>query len=246
VQGAGAAPDAAQVGGGVVDTGGVTKKLVRELEACRDLPNPNDLLTRLGGILFETAVVESARRGLLGDLEAIVASGDGSTLCTGASPYGKRLCEHSQWDKCDCEKIFTDPDAQWGWDPQRRRYYFGHRFYEIATGVSGHDLPLAISMEPANGSDFTASLSTFDRLDKHLRPHGWSVGYYIADSGHDGEPNYRFLIERGATPVIRLATPAPAVHPQRPHRNPPRPQRRPEGLPLLPPGRHHQGPLAHR
>jgi len=194
----------------------VTATLLRELEAARDLPNPNDLLERLAELLLQTAVLESARRGLLGDLQALVVSGDGSSLRTGASPFGRRVCGHTRFDKCECEKVFSDPDAEWGWDPHHRCFFFGHRFYEIATGVAGHDLPLALSLDPGNAHDTGASLRTMERLYKVLRTQGWAIGTYIADSGHDAEGVYRYLLDRQASPVIPLKDAAVARHPSHP------------------------------
>ena len=47
---------------------GATEKLLAELKATRDNPNPNDLLERLSALLLEVGAMESARRGLLGKL----------------------------------------------------------------------------------------------------------------------------------------------------------------------------------
>ncbi len=193
-------------------------RVARELEAARELDNPNDLLTRLSTILVTVAVTESAERGLLGELDHIVAGGDGSPLVTGASKFGKKTCEHSRYERCDCDRIWSDPDARYGWDPHRDRYFFGHHFYEVSVSSQGHDLPLALRLDPGNGSDFTASLRTFDHLGKTLKQHEvtWSIDTVVLDAGHDGEAVYRYFIDRGARPVIPLKADAPATHPTRP------------------------------
>jgi len=193
-------------------------RVAKELQAARELDNPNDLLSRLSLLLVEVAVTESARRGLLGALDHIVAGGDGSPLVTGASKFGKKSCEHSRYQRCDCDRIWTDPDALYGWDPHRERYFFGHHFYEVSVSTQGHDLPLALRLDPGNGSDFTASLRTFEHLRKtldHLELL-WSIGTAVLDAGHDGEAVYRYFIDQGTRPVIPLKCDAPAVHPNRP------------------------------
>lgn len=196
----------------------VTARLVGELDAAKELANPNDLLTRLAEVLVDVAVLESARRGLLGDLNHIVAGGDGSPLRTGANRHGKRACGHGFLERCDCAKLYTDPDAEWGWDNHRDEWFFGHHFYEVSCSTSGHDLPLALRLDPGNGSDFTASLRTVDHLRKLLASKnlGWSFEYFIADAGHDAEAIHNYLVDRGVKPVIPLKRDARATHPTRP------------------------------
>ena len=200
-----------------VDTAGVTEKLVAELKQAEHLDNPNDLLTRLGEILIDVAVGESGRRGLLGDVQRLVLGGDGSPLRTGANRYGKRVCGHRHHERCDCAKLYSDPDAQWGWDSHRKQWFFGHHFYEISSSEGAHDLPLAIRMDPANGSDFTASLRTFEHLRKTLRRRApdWQVSRFIADAGHDAEAIYGYFVDQDIVPVIPLKADAPATHPGR-------------------------------
>lgn len=194
----------------------VTAKLAAELAASAALPNPDDLLGRLSAILLAVGVQPSAARGLLGDVRKLTVSGDGSPLVTGASRYGKRTCDHPKTERCDCPRIFDDPDARVGYDSHRERYIFGHHFYEDSVSVAGHDLPLAIRLDPGNTTDYTASLLTLDRLRKALAPLGMGIRHFIADAGHDGEANYRYCVEAGILPLIPLRGEAPATHPERP------------------------------
>jgi hypothetical protein len=197
---------------------GVTEKLIAELRAARELPNPRDLLARLSALLLEVAVLESARRGLLGDLGKLVVSGDSSVLETFANGNGRRTCEHGRFERCDCPRTYADPDAAWGYDSYRECFFFGYKFYELDVSGSGHDLPLFVALNPANESDFTALPQATERLLKLWRERElpWSIWAMPLDAGHDGEPIYRFLLEHGIRPVIPLKQDAPAVHPQRP------------------------------
>jgi len=205
-------PDEAQA-----DLGSVTERLVQELSKSEHLPNANDLLGRLSDILIDVAVLESAKRGLLGDVEALTLGSDGSPLRTGANRFGKRACDHSPRERCDCPRIFTDPDATWGWDSHRKVWFFGHHFYETSASIAGVDLPLSIRLDPANETDMTASLRDLDHLRRALRERGsdFSIAKWVADAGHDAEAIYGYCIDRGIIPIIPLAKEAPAQHPQR-------------------------------
>jgi len=195
---------------------GVTARLVQALKQSQTLPNPNDVLGRLSQILLEVAVKESARRGLLGDLQQLLVCGDGSALPTGANRHGKRTCDCPKKSRCDCPRIYSDPDANVGYDCHRDLFFFGHHMYEIVVSVQGHDLPLALRLDPASTSDFVAAPKTLEHLRKLLRDQSdMKLGAAIFDAGHDGKPLYKFVMRHDMTPVIPLSVPAPAHHPTR-------------------------------
>ena len=196
----------------------VTRRLVEQLSQAEDQASPQDLLQRLSELLLQLAVVRSARMGLLGDLGDLIVGGDGSPLRTGASRHGKRDCDCDAATRCDCPRVYRDPDAAWGYDSHRDCYFFGHHIYELTASAAGHDLPLHVRLDPGNETDFTASLRATDRLLKLLRrslPQA-RVRYLLQDAGHDGEHNYRYALHHGIIPVIPLSRDAPAIHPQRP------------------------------
>jgi len=210
-----------------------TQQLVTRLLATKDQKNPEDLLQRLAEMLVELAVVKSANEGLLGPLDALIACGDGSGLKTGASKHGKRVCDCPRSSRCDCDRIYQDPDAAVGWDSYRECFFYGHHVYELTVSSGGHDLPIHLRLDPGNESDYTASLNALDRLLKHLRDRHpeIQIRYFVQDAGHDGEHNYRFAIDNGIIPIIPLAKDAPASHPQRPDL-----ELSPRGIPLCPAG----------
>ncbi|MBD3182759.1 hypothetical protein GF312_10735 [Candidatus Poribacteria bacterium] len=186
----------------------LTKKLKDDLIKDEDEPRPDDLLKRLEDILIKCAIIPSARRGLLGDTDSLIISGDGSPLVTGASHNGKPACECREngiYD-CDCSRYYTDANADWGYDSYRDCYYFGHTYYQHIASISGHDLPLHVSITRASESDFTQSMKDFDRMRKTFREHGleWLIDKTVYDSGHDSVGNYQYLMEQGITPVIAL------------------------------------------
>jgi hypothetical protein len=145
---------------------------------------------------------------MLGDLKNLIVCGDGSSLVTGASPYGTPSCQcrKNGLFKCDHDRFFSDPTANWGWDSYREVFYFGHTFYQHVVSTSGHDLPVHLTIGQASESDFTLSLKSFDRLIKTARENKLdlkidAVGY---DAGHDGRGVYDYLLAKHLSPVIAL------------------------------------------
>jgi len=196
----------------------LTEKIAMELDKSRESSNPEDFTTRLNTLLLEAAVRVSAQKGLLGKLDKLVISGDGSPLPTGASGHGRKECGHSKRERCECPRRFADPNAQRGYDAFRKSYYFGYHFYELVTGSKGHDLPLYLTLAPANVPENGMALRSLERLRKHLRD--WmpnaTLGTAIFDAGHDNMATHRYLISHGIKPVIPLSCDAPARHPTRP------------------------------
>lgn len=195
----------------------VTRKLRDELKASEDQPRPDDLLRRLEDILILCAVIPSAKRGMLGDTGALILSGDGSALVTGASPRGKPscLCRKDGIYDCQCPRYYSDSTANWGYDSYRDCYYFGHTYYQHVVSSNGHDLPLHISISRASETDFTLSMRDMDRLKKALREHGleWKIDNAVYDAGHDATGVYEYLMDdNGINPVIAL-NPRHGTHP---------------------------------
>lgn len=199
------------------ETERVSETLRKQLLDARDCTNPDDLNTRLGHILLSCAVIESAQRGLLGELSALPLSGDGSPIPSAASGRGHRCCACEGKTRCDCPRRYSDPSATWGYDSYRETYYFGHHFYEVGVYADGVDLPLHVRIDPANETDHTASMKAIDWLGKAFRDDypGLTGERFIADAGHDGMPVYRFCQDWSLKTVIPLSKPAPASHPSR-------------------------------
>jgi len=89
-------------------------KLLRE----EDQPIPDDFNHRLEQLLLKCALIPSAQKGLLGNLNALELFGDSSPLPSNASPYGKATCNCRQEGiyNCDHDRIYSDNTATWGWD----------------------------------------------------------------------------------------------------------------------------------
>ena len=194
----------------------LTRQLTDELVQHSTQPRPDDFLKRMEDALINTAVIPSARRGLLGELHRVVVCGDGSALVTGASPAGKPSCQcrTEGTSQCACPRFYSDPTADWGYDSYREVYYFGHTFYQHLVSSRGHDLPVHIAIGPASESDFTLSLKSLDRFTKASREHQLDLTIYAAvyDAGHDSLGNYEYLQAKQINPVIVL-NPRTGQHP---------------------------------
>lgn len=178
---------------------------------------PDDLATRLTELLHLVAVVPSAQAGLLGAIDRLVVAGDTSVLPTGAATHGSKTCEHSRFERCDCPRVYADPDATIGYDANADCPYFGHRFGEITCGAGKHDLPLIIDLNTANVPDVVAGPLLIERLTKALRVWLPSAAIKVAvfDAGFDAEALHTYLIGQGIDPVIPLKTAASPHHPTR-------------------------------
>jgi len=106
-------------------------------------------------ILKECAVLPSSKLGLLGNPNKLAVAGDGAPLLTGASPYGKRICDCRSKGiyRCNCKRVFTDPHANWGWDSYHEQRFYGHTLFSITSADSKKDLPLYLRLVQGSRND---------------------------------------------------------------------------------------------
>lgn len=194
----------------------ITENVKEQLLLSSNLPRPNDFQKRLEDLLVKVALIPSAQRGLLGELNRLIICGDGSALPSGANTYGKPSCNCRAQGifSCSHDRFYTDPTADWGYDSYRECYYFGHTFYQHCISTNGHDLPIHITIGQASESDFTLSMKSLDRFQKACAENQLPVKIYAAayDSGHDGRGNYDYLLAKSINPVIAI-NPRQGQHP---------------------------------
>lgn len=198
-----------------------TMKLVTGLIARRDQASPADRTHRINALLLSCGLAESGRRGLLGDLDALIAAGDGSSLPTSAFGLGKRTCTCPRSAKCLCDRIYADPDARRGYDAYRKSPFFGYFFYEFCAPAGGHDLPLYVRLDPASTSEHERAAHAREGLVKLLRDDatGLRIKAIVQDCGHDSLADHLHIRSFGIRPVIPLRgadEPERVVHPKRP------------------------------
>jgi hypothetical protein len=146
---------------------GVLQKLVEQIQKDKNEPVPNDLEKRLNEILVRVAVKPSAMLGLL-DISSLTIAGDGSTLESQASHWGKRTCDCKKFGiyKCDHPRKFSDLDATWGWDTIQEGFVWGYRYYQFVASGQKHDLPMYLKIGPANTHEATMCVRGMERMFK--------------------------------------------------------------------------------
>jgi len=162
---------------------------------------PHDLLQK---IFKECFVLPSAKLGLLGDIEHLRIAGDGSSVRTGASRYGKMTCTCRKQGvfNCRCPRRYSDPDASWGWDSYREEYYYGRGLYAFSAADSPYDLPVYLLFHKAERHDSVAFVpSFFDFM--HLYPE-FRFEECLLDSAHDAYAIYELLHHFDMSAVIDL------------------------------------------
>lgn len=182
----------------------ITEKLVNRSLREKNIhyaPKAHDLLQKLFQLQF---VQPSADKGLLGNIQALSVIGDGTPVLTGGRAYGKFLCDcrkRGDW-KCSCKRQFSDPDANYGWDSYREKYYYGRTLYMISAADSVYNLPLYPRLLRASTHDSVSWICTYREL-RHWYA-DWKLGEAILDSAHDALPIYTLLEHDDVSSIIDL------------------------------------------
>lgn len=178
---------------------------------------------RMQQILGKVAIARSAKMGLLPRLLDIAA--DGSAIRTHARPAGRRPDEPVE----EGHRHYSDPEATWGFDATRDRYYFGHKAHAFVVRTKTHELPLRIDIGAAHEPDGVLAALDLHDLAHLLAEHApaCKVRSIIADAAYDAEAFYTLVDAIDAAPVI-------ALNPANPVRN--TPDTDADGVPLCPGG----------
>ena len=153
-------------------------------------------------IFSDVCVASSRDLGIIPD--EVDVSGDGTCIQTGASHYGRKICDCPEF-QCDCPRKFSDPNATWGWDSHNERYFYGYTGYFISTYNRdlNADLPLYLRLVQANRHDSVSavvSLAEFRDLYPDL-----TVNTFIHDSACDNAATYELLHKWNIDAVIALS-----------------------------------------
>ena len=186
---------------------GVTDKLVSLI--INDENRFRRLLSRrperfLQRIFARVAVDSSVDLGLVP--VSLAASGDGTCMKTGASHYGRKVCECTKNGvySCSCARKFSDPNANWGWDSHNERFFYGYSGYFISTYNKDLkiDLPIYLRLVQASRHDSVSAivaLAEFRELSPNIR-----MDTFISDSACDNYATYRLLDHWDISAVIAL------------------------------------------
>ena len=155
-------------------------------------------------IFARVSVDSSAGLGLLA--EDFSASGDGTCIAAGASHYGEKvcMCKENGIYKCTCDRKYSDPSANWGWDSQKEKYFFGYSGYFISSYNRDLklDLPLHLRLVQASRHDSVSAVFALAEF-KELNP-GLRMNTFISDSASDNQATYELLDHWGIDAVIAL------------------------------------------
>src|SRR5579875_2686124 len=121
-------------------------------------PLPFDLLMSL----FRDQFIQvSASLGIIGDVSALSVAGDGTPVRTAAFPRSKRICDCKKRgiNQCTCNRLYSQPDCDIGWDSHRNCHYFGYHLYMFTASDSRYDLPLYPRLGRASRHDSVSLIS---------------------------------------------------------------------------------------
>lgn len=181
---------------------GIVKKLVSYAINGR-LPDfrPEKILQQF---LARCLVDSSAKMGLLGDTSSLSVAFDGSPFYSGASHYGIKVCDCRSKGifSCKCPRRYSDPNAKWGWDSYREKWFFGDTLFNVTASDSPNDLPIYIRMVQASRHDSVTTV--FALRDIHNIYPEFKFKNFIADGAMDNYPTYELLDHYNIMPFIAL------------------------------------------
>jgi len=154
---------------------------------------------------FSRLVVDtSSNMGLLGHSDALSIAGDGSPFLSGASSYGIKVCDCKSKGiyNCKCYRRYSDPDATWGWDSYRERYFFGDTLYAFTATGAQHDLPVYLRMVQAKRHDSITTVFALQEV-RELFP-SMTIKDAIFDGAMDNYPTYELCMHWNIRPFIPL------------------------------------------
>lgn len=182
---------------------GVVGKLAKKVMDGRT-PFPLRAEKLIQEIFARCFVDVSIHIGLIPDPLELVLSGDGSSLRTGSSPHGVKVCvcRKNGVFNCDCGRRLSDPEASWGWDSYRNVYYYGYSMYVLTAASSVNELPMYIRLVQAGRHDSVTGIVSLAEF-RDIYP---SLGFskFLADSAHDAYPYYELMKFWDVEPFIDL------------------------------------------
>lgn len=159
---------------------------------------------RLFDFFQDQILTVSANLGLLGDLSALSAAGDGTPVVTSAYPRSKPTCKCRALGKADYNhpRLYSQPDCNSGWDSAREKYFNGYHLYMISAADSKHDLPLYPRLQPASRHDAVSLVMSTVEFQQRFSLS--TVDKMLLDAAHDAEAIDMLLDHQNMEPFIDL------------------------------------------
>lgn len=181
---------------------GVTKKLVSlAIRGKLREERPEVIFQKF---LARCVVDTSAKMGILGDSSKLSIAMDGSCYKSGASHFGVKICDCKSKGiySCKCPRMYSDPDARWGWDSYHEEYYYGDTLFSTTASDSPYDLPIYLRIAQATRHDSILTVFALNEVRK-LFPN-LVMKNFLADGAMDNYPTYKLLQHYDMTPFIPL------------------------------------------
>ena len=154
--------------------------------------------------LFQKEFLEQSVKRELITPESLAVAGDGTPVMTSHRERRKRICDCAEKGitDCKCDRHFSQPDCDIGWDSSRDCFYHGYDLYMIVASDSDSDLPVFPLLNPASKHDSHGFLETYFRMKSFLPD--FHVNKWLLDSAHDAMPYYLYCRKNGISPFIDL------------------------------------------
>ena len=152
--------------------------------------------------IFRTCFMDCSIASGIVNPEKLRLAGDGTPVVTAARFRSHHVCDC--WKRgihnCTCNRFFSQPDCNVGWDSSREVWYFGYDMYVLTD--SEHDLPLFAILHQASKHDSHGFCEAFFRhtaFSPDLMPK-----QLLLDSAHDSMAMYEFCRKQHIQPFIDL------------------------------------------
>ena len=134
--------------------------------------------------------------------DSLSIAGDGTPVVTSHRERKKRICKCKEEGitDCKCNRYFSQPDCDIGWDSSRDCVYHGNDLYMLVDSKS--DLPVFPHYSCASKHDSHGFLHAFFRMKSFLPD--FKVSKLLLDSAHDAMPYYEYCKRKNITPFIDL------------------------------------------
>ena len=154
--------------------------------------------------LYQKEFLEQSVKRELITPESLAVAGDGTPVMTSHRERRKRICDCAEKGitDCKCDRYFSQPDCDIGWDSSRDCFYHGYDLYMIVASDSDSDLPIFPLLNPASKHDSHGFLETYFRVKSFLPD--FHVNKWLLDSAHDAMPYYLYCRKNGISPFIDL------------------------------------------
>ena len=180
----------------------IEKISVEELiEQLRNTPLSADQpYARLFQIFHDVFLMHSASLGLI-NMDKLVLSGDGTEVVTSARNRYRKLCKCGERN-CSCNRWYSQPDTDCGYDSSRHLFYYGYDMYMFTAADSDNDLPVFPLLNRASMHDSFGLCYAYHAMKAFLKEA--NVTEALLDSAHDVMAIYKFCQENSITAIIDL------------------------------------------